>query len=320
MTNATSEPSQGGSIFWRLYMLCWVGLAGAALLYLSAAVLQPDLLKPLVIKPVAQSSGPDDVVSTKLETFQRSLDSLENKIARVESKVREVATATPAQSAGLQRDAAQVVATSPAIPVVAPSVIAESATKEQQHVERAIVPRSRRLPPLPARAPQRRQVASAQTTGDRPEVPLVILNGVAAAGIATGSVDRVPTRETTAPSVSSSPLPEIVRAEPKQSKPVIAFGRPTVQAAPTGSGTNSIVVSVAGSIDKLRSDWDLLSAKHPELLRNLQPRYDIMAANGPYRLLAGPLTSRSQAGQLCNVLQLHGVTCDVEDNFLGNAL
>ncbi len=321
MTNATSEPSRGGSIFWRLYMLCWVGLAGAALLYLSAAVLQPDLLKPLVPQPVAQTSGPDDVVSTKLETLQRSLDSLETKIATVESKVREVASAAPAQQAALKRTVSQEPATEPAIPVVAPSVIAESAKKEQQHVERAIVPRSRRLPPLPARAPQRKRVASAQTTGAGPEVPLVILNGVAAAGIATGSVDRAaPTRTPTASSVARSALPEIVPAEPKPTKPVIAFGQPTVQTTPTRTGTNSIVVSVAGSIDKLRSDWDLLSAKHPELLRNLQPRYDIMAANGPYRLLAGPLTSRSEAGQLCNVLQLHGVTCDVEDNFLGNAL
>ncbi|MEM8973392.1 MAG: hypothetical protein AAGD43_15140 [Pseudomonadota bacterium] len=324
MTNATSEASRGGSIFWRLYMLCWVGLAGAALLYLSAAVLQPDLLKPLVPQPVAQSSGQDDVVSTKLETLQRSLDSLENKIASVENKVREAAAAAPAQPVVLKREATKDVAAAPAIPVVAPSVIAESVKKEQQHVERAIVPRSRRLPPLPARAPQRKQVASAQATSNGAEVPLVILNGVAAAGIATGSVDRAQARQETATSVARSSLPEIIPADPnkasQRTKPVIAFGRPTVQATPTGGGTNAIVVSVAGSVDKLRSDWDLLSARHPELLRNLQPRYDIMAANGPYRLLAGPLTSRSEAGQLCNVLQLHGVTCDVEDNFLGNAL
>ena len=153
----------------------------------------------------------------------------------------------------------------------------------------------------------------------------MILNGVAAAGIATGSVNREPTQQPqTSPAPQTNRLPEIVRNDPapqqSPSQPVVAFGKPTVETTPNAGTSKSIVVSVAGSIDKLRSDWDLLTARHPQLLRNLQPRYDIMAANGPCRLLAGPLTNRSEAGQLCNVLQLHGVTCDVEDNFLGNAL
>lgn len=326
MTNATSDASRGGAVFWRLYMLSWVALAGAALIYLSAAIARPDLLKPLVSQSLAQSTTTDDVVSTKLETLERSLNSLENKIASVESEVRKVATATPLNTAPPQ----QTTATAPPdadadkVPEL-PQIIAKEPEKPVPQV--AAVPRGK-LPPLPSRAPERKQrVASAGNSADGPDIPLVILNGVAAAGIATGSVDRAQqaTRSDANGAATQSRLPEIVKAQPRAPKapeqPVIAFGNPTIEpSAPSVGTANSIVVSVAGSVNQLRANWDGLLARHPQLLGRLQPRYDIMAANGPFRLLAGPLNSKAEAGQLCSVLQLRGVTCDVEDNFLGNAL
>ena len=327
MTNATGEASQSGAVFWRLYMLGWVGLAGAALIYLSAAVLRPDLLKPLIVQTAAKSVVDKDVVSTKLDTLERSLNSLENKIANVESEVRKVATMAPAQTSGEMNKDEEAIAAAPAVAQsVAPGGVAPvQVGSDQQSTDKTVVASSGKVPPLPARAPRRQKVAGVSTTeGQEPAIPLVILNGVAAAGISTGSVDSALKPAIPNPQISQNQLPEVIRAEPtvKQERPntAIAFGKPTVEAAQSIGTSNAIVVSVAGSVDKLRSDWDLLLAKHPQLLRNLQPRYDIMAANGPYRLLAGPLINKSEAGQLCSVLQLHGVTCDVEDNFLGNAL
>ena len=325
MTNATSETTQIGAVFWRLYMLSWVGLAGAALIYLAAAVVHPDLLKPLVSQPVASATTNDEIVSSKIETLERTLNSLESKLASVESKVRQrwsLATTATAEPKSASDDDAQ-----PKLPAVIPATSPNPKTTQLETPKVAKAP-SGRVPPLPSRAPDRTHVASVQprvTGSDGPEVPLVILNGVAAAGIATGSVNREPPQQQpTAPAPQANRLPEIVRNAPAvqqaPSQSVVAFGKPTVETTPNSGTSKSIVVSVASSIDKLRSDWDLLTARHPQLLRNLQPRYDIMAANGPYRLLVGPLMNRSEAGQLCNVLQLHGVTCDIEDNFLGNAL
>ncbi len=330
MTNATREAPQSGSVFWRLYMLGWVGLAGAALIYLSAAVFKPDLLKPLSPQ-IAERPGADpDIVSTKLETLERSISSLENKLANVETTVRQVASASPEAQPTETGQTEQRTASAPDASISVRPVETETVNPA---TEKAVV-KTGKVPPLPARAPQRKQIATAQVSNAEgsnnqdPAIPLVILNGVAAAGISTGSVNDSAQPQVSQPQLEKSQLPEIVRAEPEaqpaQRAPAIAFGAPTVEAAQNvgqAAGTsNAIVVSVAGSVDQLRSDWDLLVARHPQLLRSLQPRYDIMAADGPYRLLAGPLKSKSEAGQLCSALQLHGVTCDIEDNFLGNAL
>ena len=330
MTNASESVAPRGSLFWRLYAVAWTLMGVAAIGYLSVALAQPDLLaspKDKAASAVDTALLQQKRVTRELATLRESVSSLRHEVDRIKDDVAsQVAQAKPIaepEPPPTQPDIPPVVPLDVTTKAV-PTTIERPAVEQPAQVAAQPTPaqRSSRTPPLPVRVPvARRQVANNELPSSI--VTATILNAPETTNITTGSVPAA------APS-----LPETVERAldntrqtarvptavvPPAAAPAIKFGAATVQPSQP-SGPTSVVVSVAPSIDVLRFDWQRLAAQHPALLGTLYPRYDVMAADGPYRLLAGPLSDREEAERLCAALRAYSVTCGVEDGFVGNAL
>jgi hypothetical protein len=90
----------------------------------------------------------------------------------------------------------------------------------------------------------------------------------------------------------------------------------TPEAKPVG-----VQISSGASVDSLRLSWSLLSDRHSDALRNLEPRFVARGdeAAPTFDLIAGPIKSRSDAQKVCKALAAKKVPCKVGD-FLGEAL
>lgn len=108
----------------------------------------------------------------------------------------------------------------------------------------------------------------------------------------------------------------------------ITFGPPVVkqtakdQGPPPGT-RNMIGVEIATgpSVDSLRLSWTLLSERHADSFRALQPRY-AATGEGPnqsYSLIVGPMPTADEARRLCEDLSLKATPCRVSQ-FTGDAL
>ena len=110
----------------------------------------------------------------------------------------------------------------------------------------------------------------------------------------------------------------LVTAKPPAQAQAISFGPATVKPAPKPVG---IKVSTGDSVDSLRLSWSLLSEKHGDALKSLQPRVVVSGdpQNPTYDLVAGPVKSKSEANRVCKTLTAQGVPCTV-GAFAGDSL
>ena len=173
---------------------------------------------------------------------------------------------------------------------------------------------NRFAPPLPVRGPTRGQDARQVARSQNNQSPVVLNSGFASSPISTGSVVAPAQATAVAPSKPAPTQP----AAATQSAP-ISFGAARITPSITVPKSSAVVVSAAPSLEGLRASWHQLASQHPALLGTLEPRYDAMGVNGPYRLLAGPLSDRSEADRLCSALLAYNVQCGVGD-YVGNAL
>jgi hypothetical protein len=333
MTVAGNSAARRASVFWRFYMLGWVALAGGAVSYLALAAAKPDFAAHISGEIQQTEAGETRAerarMVAELETLRDTVRTLEGELKRVESRVAAAEAPTqstdlpqiqlrdeqPAQATGAPPDTQQAIADQKTAAATVPAAADKPAGK-------AIVVASSRIPPLPERGP----VASRQPRVFEPEgrgVAAIVLNGGRDGRIVTGSIGNTdpPAQTRTAsstqarPATTTSARQQTAKLEP----PTIRFGAATVKPEAVPAPPSAVVVSAASSLDGLRASWQQLSAQHPALLGTLEPRYDVMSSNGPYRLLAGPLTDRVEADRLCSALRVSGVTCGVGE-FVGNAL
>lgn len=123
-------------------------------------------------------------------------------------------------------------------------------------------------------------------------------------GLETGSV--------AAPAKPVNPVKTIAAAQP------IDFGTAVVKPAAKPVG---VQISSGASVDSLRLSWSLLSDRHADSLRNLQPRYTAHGDESAptFDLIAGPIKSRAEAMKICKALAAKSVPCKIGD-YLGEAL
>lgn len=89
--------------------------------------------------------------------------------------------------------------------------------------------------------------------------------------------------------------------------PAITFGEPEVTPV---RQTYTVQLGAGPSLDALRMSWLALRDQHGNALASLQPRYVAPRnGNGPYRLVAGPLTSKADADKVCADMGLGRDTC-----------
>jgi hypothetical protein len=88
----------------------------------------------------------------------------------------------------------------------------------------------------------------------------------------------------------------------------IAFGEPQV----TPARSYGVQLASASSLDALRTSWRALRDQHGNALGSLQPRYvSPRSGTGPYGLVAGPLTSKTDAEKVCADIGLTRKDCFV---------
>ena len=189
--------------------------------------------------------------------------------------------------------------------------------------------------PIPSPAPA---VTVGSPSGAPPDVPLAVLAPAADAArvsfadtaqpladqvrsgntgaivdggtIETGSLAAAPVRP--AIRVAAKPQPEAAAAP-------ISFGPAIVKPAPKPF---AVQLASGDSIDSIRLSWSLLSDRHAEALKNLQPRYissGTEQAGRTFDLIAGPVKSAVDARKICNTLAARGIDCKVS-SFKGDAL
>ncbi len=326
MTAAAGGTRVRASLFWRLYTLCWVALAGVAVSYFVLTATRPgfvDQITGAAVEARTEAAQADRRrMVAELKTLRETVKGLQVKLERVGEEVQ-------ANRVVETRDVPAIADKPPTPPTIEPEKqpeVEKPATVEQQQqplvpAKKAVVVASRKLPPLPERVPVAR-AAPAVVTSQGGGVAAVVLNSARDGRIVTGSIPK--RQDVIGTTGSTLVIPRVTNSQDTVNRvaaksPAIQFGSPTVKPADVAPPASAVVVSAAPSVDGLRASWQQLSRQHPTLLGSLQPRYDVMGDKGPYRLLAGPLADRVEADRLCSALRVSGVTCGVGE-FVGNAL
>ncbi len=144
------------------------------------------------------------------------------------------------------------------------------------------------------------------------------LTAAATPKIINANTTAVPAALETGSVASVAAASALVTAKPPAQAQAISFGPATVKPAPKPVG---IKVSTGDSVDSLRLSWSLLSEKHGDALKSLQPRFVVSGdpQNPTYDLVAGPVKSKSEANRVCKALTAQGVPCTVGP-FAGDSL
>jgi hypothetical protein len=122
---------------------------------------------------------------------------------------------------------------------------------------------------------------------------------------ATSRIVTVPPEPPAAAEPPAAP-PKLETGSIPAAPPAITFGEPEV----TPVRQYTVQLGAGPSLDALRMSWLALRDQHGGALASLQPRYVAPRnGNGPYRLVAGPLTSKADADKVCADMGLGRDTC-----------
>ncbi len=82
-----------------------------------------------------------------------------------------------------------------------------------------------------------------------------------------------------------------------------------------------VQISSGASVDSLRLELDLLSDRHSDALKNLEPRFVARGDESAptFDLIAGPIKSSQRCPEGCKALAAKNVPCKIGD-YLGEAL
>ena len=296
MNGANITVRQRGSLFWKFYITAWALLGSVAVFYISVAANRPDFFT---------------VISGKA--------ALQAKQAELEQQTRDAAALNSlrddVQNLKLKLDLAQVHQAATPKPQTQPQ------NKSRPPSERQTLPENTdeaEIPPLPDRWMLNARSKKAAAIDDDNTTATIVINDKQTSPIITGSTSDAGPEKPGKFTLTLTP-----------NTPVVVFGAPTVIAEAPFEGTlaeqsftdnTAIVISAATSLSELRSTWQRLADRHPELLGTLRARYDLTGLpDAKYRLLAGPLPDRTRADRLCAQLAMQNVKCSVS-NFIGKVL
>lgn len=126
------------------------------------------------------------------------------------------------------------------------------------------------------------------------------------------------------PPLETGSVQHDIEAAPPRAKAAPAEKAPAEKAAAAPAKPKKPVgirLATGGSVDNLRVSWGVLSERHSEELKSLQPRYfNSVDGNGiTYELVAGPFKTTADAKKVCQSLKAQAIDCQVS-NYGGNAL
>jgi sporulation related protein len=121
------------------------------------------------------------------------------------------------------------------------------------------------------------------------------------------SVVEGPTAIPEPPAAADTPAAKLETGSIPASSPPITFGDPEVTPV---RQAYTVQLVTGPSLDALQMNWLALRDQYGDALGSLQPRF-VAPRNGkgPYRLVAGPLTSKADADKVCADMRLGRDTC-----------
>lgn len=265
------------------YVMTWCVLAALSLVYLGLLAAQPAMVADyLGPGPHAAETGSIDTAA-EVRTLRNTIDLFRNELIEIRAQVSNQTDVTSDLMSRM-------------------SSVETPADPANERETESISGRDTASPAEVAEAPPRQQTAA---------VPAPVRKAADAASRAGRNVE---TGSVAAPAAGAGSD--------------IDFGPPVVKQAAREQGPppgtrNMIGVQIATgpSVDSLRLSWTLLSERHADSFRALEPRY-ATTGDGPnqsYSLIVGPMPTVDEARRLCEDLALKATPCRVSQ-FTGDAL
>ena len=292
------------------YVVIWTMFGVLSLGYLSILSLAPDWLDDL--RPNAGMMDPQSNRGQRAAArLAADVGGLRDSVAQIQLDLAKVRTEVSAQSEREKSHEAQIAALEQKID--GPATATAAASVDAAHP-----------PAAPAAVPATIATGERLTLNDFSAVPSAITTAPSAIttnGESQPAPAPPPQASVQTPTVINGDKPlETGSVAPAKhaSAGAISFGPAIVKPAAKILGLH---ISSGASIDSLRLSWSLLSERHADTLKAMQPRYAVTgdAANPNYDLVAGPVKSKAEAVKLCKALAAQNVPCKVGE-FTGEAL
>jgi hypothetical protein len=296
--------TRGPAPFARLYTGLWAILATLALSYLVFLVQHSDRLH--TPRVAAAESRPElRQAAPEVEGLRRTIADLQKELAdmRLMVAARDLEREERSRAAMPEPDPPKNVplAETPIEPATAPQPVALAMAEPTT------------APPKAAeqRTPQPRIV---ETAASRPSLAGLapVPSGKSPPALETGSIAP--------PAPKGSSATALGPGTASRTTASIVFGPAVVRQAPTPAPV-ALHLATSQSLDALRIRWSVLSERHGNALRNLEPRYQPEGSGDGrnYHLIAGPIRSADDAKRICAALRAKNEPCSV-GGFGGEAL
>ena len=284
-----------------LYLAFWAVLACSAIIYLAVAAARPDLIAGPIPWAAPETPAESNEGQRAMSQALDDVKALKESVAQVQSDVAGLKTENSEQSEQDRQLASRVVALE-----VKPQKTAFGAN--QAALARAAAAAK---PAAPAVAPVAAAGEAFPSAGAQIAAPAPAAKGAAIKVLNATPSDTTPVVSPQDPLITGSV------AAPPAGTPVV-FGTAVVKPAAKPVG---IQIGTGPSVDALRLSWSLLSEKHGDSLKSLQPRYvtGADATGTKYDLVAGPVKSAADAKRICKALEASAVPCKI-GAFKGDAL
>jgi chemotaxis protein histidine kinase CheA len=276
--------------FFRAYMTMWGVAAIVAVGYLGTLAWQPEQLAPAQPKVAEPEPGirAAAVALAEVDTVRQAVDSLQKDVGDLKGSVEQRSDHDKTLQSRVAALEERVASLPSSVTTTTPANISSAKPKgpEPKAAEKAEPKAVEKAETKAAdkQAEKAQAKAPAKGAAQKGATPA----GGGKTSIETGSI-----------------------------QPQIVFGEAVVTRA---EELYAVQLDTATSLDALRARWGLLVERNGSTLAALQPRY-VPPSNkgGPYRLLAGPLTSPAAAREICGELRAQLPFCNTTD-FAGEPL
>lgn len=266
------------------YVIVWTMMGVFSIGYLSVAALAPDWLDDLTPASLSADASTNQGQRANAR-LAAELSGVRDSIAQIQLDLSRIKTEVTASAERERGYAAQLAAVERRVDAGGQVQAAASAETRNPSTADATGAGS-----------SEKSKTSAPTASTPPAQPTVI-------NADTADASRLVTGSVTTPSANDKP---------------ISFGPAIVKPAAKPVG---LQISKGASVDSLRLSWSLLSERHGDVLKNLEPRFTAGGDAGApsFDLVAGPLKSKAEATRACKALAAKNVPCQVTD-YTGDAL
>jgi len=264
----------------RAYMAMWGMAAIVAVGYLGTLAWQPDQLAPTQPKVAEPEPGIRAGVKALAEvgTVRQAVDSLQRDVGDLKDSVEQRSDHDKTLQSRVAALEERVASLPSSVTTTTPANVSAVKPKGPE-------------PKVAEKAEPKAVEKAEPKTVDKAQAKAPAKGAAQKAGSTNGSKTSIETGSIT--------------------QPEIVFGEAIVTKA---EELFAVQLDTATSLDALRMRWGLLVERYGSTLATLQPRY-IAPSNkgGPYRLLAGPLTSTTAAREICGELRAQLPFCNTTD-------